>query len=125
MDVRTKPAGKSDLKVVVSQLRSHAAEGQLLVEQAAAQHLTSTYLISHTHKLQENVQSLSEELNSMKVEASLDVTRKRVTELATALNNFLGIVPQSYDGRSDATAITPAFGDLVSQLVELENSLKE
>jgi hypothetical protein len=125
IDVRSKPAGKSDLKIVVSQLRSHAAESQLLVDQAAAQHLTSTYLISHTHKLQEMAQSLSKQLNSIKVDASLDVTRTRVTELATALNNFLGNVPQSSDGHSDATAMKQSFADLVSQLIEVENSLKE
>src|SRR5215203_6127653 len=125
IDVRSKPAGKSDLKVVVSELRSHAAEGQFLVEQAAAQRLTSTYLISHTHKLQENAQSSSDELNSIKVDASLDGTRTRLTELATALNDFLGSVPQSSGSHSDATALKQSFGDLVSQLVELENSLKE
>jgi len=97
----------------------------LLLEQAAAQHLTSTYLNSHTHKLQEKAQSLSEELNSIKIDTSLDVTRTRVTELATALNNFLGSVPQSSGSHSDATALKQSFGDLVSQLVELENSLKE
>src|SRR5215216_2563604 len=84
IDVRSKPAGKSDLKVVVSQLRSHAAEGQLLAEQAAAQHLTSTYLIAHTRKLQEKAQSLSEELSSIDVDASLEMTRTRGRELAMA-----------------------------------------
>jgi hypothetical protein len=70
-------------------------------------------------------QSLSKQLNSIKVDASLDVTRTRVTELATALNNFLGNVPQSSDGHSDATAMKQSFADLVSQLIEVENSLKE
>jgi hypothetical protein len=121
---KTAPTGKDDLKIAVAELRSHAAEGQLLAEQAMAKHLTSIYLRSHVSKLEEKVEAVIEQLSSVTVDQGLEGTRTRAKELATALNTSLHHLSDSFENQAEANALKNEMGSLFSQLMELENSLK-
>lgn len=118
--VEEQPAGKDDLKIAVAQLRSAAAEGQLLAEQTAAQHLTSTYLKSHVQRQQQELSSLTDELSTMKVSSEIEESLAKATVLSRQLNDLMGtLLIAGWVDSSDS------FQELEASLQDLENSLKD
>jgi hypothetical protein len=118
------PPRQADLKIVVSELRSQAAVGQLLAEQASARNLTRTYLRAQTNELQQKVESSTKELNSLKVESGLEEKAAKARGLANALTGDLLSLSHSYQNPQAASALPGDFARLSAQLIELENSLK-
>lgn len=118
--VEEQPAGKHDLKIAVAQLRSAAAEGQLLAEQTAAQHLTTTYLKSHVQRQQQELSSLTDKLSTMKVGGEIEESRTNATALSRQLNDLMGTLLIA--GRVDSS---DSFQKLEASLQDLENSLKD
>ena len=118
--VEEQPAGKEDLKIAVAQLRSAAAEAQLLAEQTAAQHLTTTYLTSHVQRQQQELSSLTDELSTMEVSSEIEESRTNATALSRQLNELMGTLLVA--GRVDSS---DSFQNLEASLQDLENSLKD
>lgn len=118
--VEEQPAGKDDLKIAVAQLRSAAAEAQLLAEQTAAQHLTTTYLTSHVQRQQQELSSLTDELSTMEVSSEIEESRTNATALSRQLNDLMGTLLVA--GRVDSS---DSFQNLEASLQDLENSLKD
>jgi hypothetical protein len=118
------PPGQEDLKITVAELRSQAAVGQILAEQAAAKNLTYTYLHTQTSELQEKVGSAIEELDSLKAGSGLEEKASKARGLANALSYDLLSLSNAYQNQQDVSALKGDFADLLAQLIELENGLK-
>jgi hypothetical protein len=118
------PSGQEDLKILVAELRSQAAEGRLLTEQASTKNLTTVYLRSQTSQLKKNLDSTIKDLDSLKIELGLEEKTARAKESARKLSADIVGLSDLFDNPQAASALRGDFDGLFSQLLELENGLK-
>ena len=124
ISAREMPSGQENLRVEVGGLRSQAAEGLFLAEQAMQNKTTVIFLRTQTEQLQEKVQSVLKDLQSMKVESGLETKTAQARELAASLNTSLYNLANSLGNQQQSNDVKNALAGLFSQLSDLENSLK-
>src|SRR5947209_20203336 len=119
------PADRSELKNVVAELRSQAAVGRLLAEQAATGKITSVYFKAQASELQKNVDAASSQLNPSKFKPELREAGARAGEAAGRLSEGVRALGGAYGDARAAGALRGEFDGLFSQLMGLEESLKQ
>ena len=119
-----KPSGRANLKIEVAALRSQAAVGQLLAEQAAAGNLTSTFLKEQSSQIQKNVEATRARLQPSEFEPSLREDVTRTGDLSSRLSGDVRALEEAYGDGAKAGALKQDFADIFSQLFEIENGLK-
>ena len=119
------PAGRDSVKIYVAELRSQAAEGQLLAEQALADGVTSTYLRSQASQLQDHTQSVLKGLQSLSVESGLETDKAQAESLGGSLNDDLKRLADSFVGQEEIDRLKNDFAGLFSNLLMLESSLQQ
>lgn len=124
ISAREMPSGQESLRVEVGGLRSQAAEGQFLAEQAMQNKTTAIFLRTQTEQLQKKVQSVLKDLQSMKVESGLETKTAQARKLADNLNTSLYNLANSLNNQQQTDDLKSALINLFSQLSDLENSLK-
>lgn len=124
ISAREMPSGQENLRVEVGGLRSQAAEGQFLAEQAMKNKTTAIFLRTQTEQLQEKVQSVLKDLQSMKVESGLETKTAQARELAASLNTSLSSLAKSFGNQPQTSDLKNDLANLFSQLSDLENGLK-
>jgi len=124
ISAREMPSGQDNLRVEVGGLRSQAAEGQFLAEQAMQNKTTAIFLRTQTEQLQKKVQSVLKDLQSMKVESGLETKTAQARKLADRLNTSLYNLANSLDNQQQTDDLKNDLANLFAQLSDLENSLK-
>jgi hypothetical protein len=120
-----KPSGSANLKIEVAALRSQAAVGQLLAEQAAAGNLTSTFLKEQSSQIQKNVEATHKHLEPSEFEPSLREDVTRAGDLSSKLGGDVRALEEAHRDGAKASALKQEFADIFSQLFEIENGLKD
>jgi len=119
------PADRSELKNVVAELRSQAAVAQLLAEQAAAGKVTSIYFKAQASELQKNVDAARAQLDPAGFKPELREAAARAGEAAGRLGEGVRALGGAYGDARGAGALKGEFDGLFSQLMSLEESLKQ
>lgn len=119
------PADREELKNVVAELRSQAAVGQLLAEQAATGRVTSVYFRAQAAELRKNVEAARGQLDPSKFKPGLRETAARAGEMAGRLSADVGALDGAYGDARAAAALKGEFAGLFSQLMGLEEGLKQ
>jgi hypothetical protein len=120
-----KPADRGELKDVVAELRSQAAVGQLMAEQAATGRVSSVYFRAQAAELRKNVEAARAQLDPSEFKPELRETASRAGEMAGRLSADAGTLGGAYGDARAAAAQKEEFAGLFSQLMELEESLKQ
>lgn len=119
------PSGRDELKNEVAELRSQAAVGQLLAEQAATGNVTSVYFKAQASELRKNVEAARGQLDPSKFRPELREAVARAGELAGRLSEDVRAAEGAYgDGRA-AGALRGEFAGLFSELSGMEEGLKQ
>jgi hypothetical protein len=119
------PAGRDELKNVVAELRSQAAAGKLLAEQAATGKVTSRYFKAQASELRKNVEAARGQLDPSKFRPELREAAGRAGGLAGRLSEDAGALGGAYGDARAADALKEEFAGLFSQLMSLEEGLKQ
>lgn len=119
------PADRAELKNAVAELRSQAAVGRLLAEQAATGNVTSRYFKAQASELRKNVEAARAQVAPSKFEPGLRDAAARVSESAGRLSEDAGALGGAYGDARAAGALQEDFAGLFSQLMSLEESLKQ
>ena len=114
-----KPSGRDELKIEVAELRSQAAVGQLLAEQAATGKVTSVYFKAQASELQKNVDAARGRLDPSKFKPELREAAARAGEMAGRLSEGVRAVGGAYGDARAAGALKGEFEGLFSQLMGL------
>ena len=119
------PSGREELKNEVAELRSQAAAGQLLAEQAATGKVTSVYFKEQASELRKNVEAARGQLDPSKFRPELREAVARAGDLAGRLSEDVRATEGAYgDGRA-AGALREEFAGLFSELMGTEEGLKQ
>ena len=119
------PSGREELKNEVAELRSQAAVGQFLAEQAATGNVTSVYFKAQASELRKNVEAARGQLDPSKFRPELRGEVARASEMAGRLSEDVNSLGGAYgDGRA-AGALRDEFAGLFSQLMGMEEGLKQ
>jgi len=119
---RSTPAGRDSLKIEVAELRSQAAEGRLLAEQAAQGALTSRYQRSAVLQLRGKIESTSMKLQSLRVEPGLDQMLVQARQAAAELTNTIGELLNGAPGPTTG-ALSRDLASIFGRLMTLETAL--
>lgn len=119
------PSDREELKSEVGELRSQAAVGQLLAEQAATGKVTSTYFKEQAADLRKNVEAVRAQLDPSKFKPELSEAVTRAGGAAGRLSEDVGALDGAYGDARAAAALKSDFDGLFSQLMSLEKSLKQ
>jgi hypothetical protein len=119
------PSGRDELKNGVAELRSQAAVGGLLAEQAATGKVTSAYFKAQASELQKNVEAARRRLDPSGFKPELRETAARAGEMAGRLSDDARALGGAYGDARAAGALKGEFDGLFSQLMSLEESLKQ
>ena len=125
ISAKEKASGQESLRIEIAGLRSQAAEGQFLAEQAIQDKATTIFLHTQATQLQKNVQSVLKGLETMKVEPGLEAKTAQAKELAARLNTALLNLTNSFGNQQQTNDVKNELMNLFSQLSDLENSLKQ
>jgi hypothetical protein len=113
------PLNKSDIKLHVSDLRTFAASGELLIDQNNSGKLTEQFFDSQISQLEEKVSTTAQTLREAKAETSAQEAMLDASSLAdrllSAVNSLKG--PSSTGARSQ-------FDQLKNECKQLEDRLK-
>lgn len=120
-----KPSGRDELKIEVAGLRSEAAVGQLLSEQAAAGDVTSVFLEAQASQLRKNVEAARGRLKPSDFEPGLRDTVGSAGVLAAKLSDAAGALASSSANVQRAGGLKAEFAGLSSQLMSMEDGLKQ
>ena len=112
------PAGAGRLRVPVGELRSQAAELELVQRDVLAGRLPPSFMNRHLQQLGED------SARSFAALTHLDVRDRLNGEHALALRSALGIQLELADLAADGTPRPDAAGDLRERLTALERSLR-
>ncbi|HYY95348.1 MAG TPA: hypothetical protein VE713_12585 [Pyrinomonadaceae bacterium] len=118
------PADREELKNVVAELRSQAAVGQLLSEQATTGKVTSPYFRAQASELRKNIEAARKQLDPSKFKPEVREASARALELASRLSEEAGALGGAYGDARAAGDLKGEFAGLFSQLMGLEESLK-
>jgi hypothetical protein len=119
------PSGRDELKNEVAELRAQAAVGQLLAEQAATGNVTSAYFKAQASELRKNVEAARGQLDPAKFRPELREAVARAGDLAGRLSEDVRATEGAYgDGRA-AGALREEFAGLFSELMGMEEGLKQ
>ena len=119
------PADREELKNVVAELRSQAAVGQLLSEQATTGKVTSPYFRAQASELRKNIEAARKQLDPSKFKPEVREASARALELASRLSEEAGTLGGAYGDARAAGDLKGEFAGLFSQLMGLEESLKQ
>ncbi|MEN3331518.1 MAG: hypothetical protein V7641_883 [Blastocatellia bacterium] len=119
-----KPLGAEDLKIAVSELRSHAAEGRLIAEQALSARLTATFFQTQTSMLRDKAGAVVKDLNSTAPRAGLEEELSRVKAFAERISADLASLSSSFDDRQEMSRLQEDLDTVFRQALEMEESLK-
>ncbi|MDQ5837913.1 MAG: hypothetical protein M3379_14140 [Acidobacteriota bacterium] len=119
------PADREELKNVVAELRSQAAVGQLLSEQAATGKVTSPYFKAQASQLRKNIEAARTQLDPSKFKPEVREASARAGELAGRLSEEAGALGGAYGDARAPGDLKGEFAGLFSQLGSLEESLKQ
>jgi hypothetical protein len=119
------PADRSELKNEVAELRSQAAVAQFLAEQAANGKVTSAYFGAQASELQKNVDAARRQLDPSKFKPELRETASRADGMAGSLGEGVRALAGAYGDARAAGALKGEFDALFSQLMSLEEGLKQ
>jgi hypothetical protein len=119
------PADRGELKNEVAELRSQAAVGGLLAEQAATGKVTSTYFSEQADGLRRNVDAARAQLDPSEFKPELGGAAARAGEAAGRLSEGVRALGGAYGDARAAGALKGKFDGLFSQLMSLEEELKQ
>jgi hypothetical protein len=122
--VELKPSGRENLRIEVAGLRSRAAVGRLLAEQAATGNLTANFFREHSSQLEKNVDAANARIDPSKFEPELRGDVFKAGELSSRLSADVRALEGAYGDGAKAGALKEEFADIFSQLSALEDSLK-
>lgn len=120
-----KKSGRDDLKIEVAALRSQAATGQLLSEQAAEGKVTQNFLEEQAAQLHKNVEAARARLRPSDFSPDLRDAVERAGELAASVSEDVAALGGSSADARRAGSLKEEFGGMSSQLMSLEEALKQ
>lgn len=121
----SKPLDRDELKVEVSDLRSHASEGIKLAEQASPDKTTRTYFEEQAAMLADKAREAKKSLDDAKAETSLELQHWEARHLAAQVEAELGQLPKAFARPEEADRLKRELEGLTTRLKELEDSLKQ
>jgi hypothetical protein len=120
-----KPLDRDELKIEVSDLRSHASEGVKLAEQASPDKTTRTYFEEQTMMLADKARDAKKSLDDAKAETGLEVQHWESRHLAGQVEAELEQLSNAFARPNDSDRLKGELEKLYTQLKELEESLKQ
>jgi hypothetical protein len=119
------PSGRDELKNEVAELRSQAAAAGLLAEQAVTGNVTSVYFKAQASELRKNVEAVRGQLDPAKFRPELREAVARAGDLAGRLSEDVRATEGAYGDRRAAGASREEFAGLFSELMGIEEGLKQ
>ena len=113
-----RPFDRDTLAIQVTQLQSHAAEAQLLVDNARADRLAPGFVRQHAQQMADKVGTTNGKLQKP-ARSGLAGQKAQAQELGAALQQALSLL-----GRDGNVQRTSAFGRLADALDALDQQLK-
>jgi hypothetical protein len=121
----TKPLDQNELKIEVGNLRSYAAEGGLLNEQALSASVTQTFFQTQTYLLHEKTESSRSSLDTATVQPGLEEKHWLSRQLTGQLKSALESMSVSFANPEEMNRASSNLKTLSSELKQLEESLKQ
>ena len=116
---------REGVKSSVGELRSQAAAGRLLAEQAGAGNLTRVFLETQSRQSLKNIESEREGLKASSVAPEVIAPSMRASTRARRLGDDYAALPRSCEDPKVAGELAREFGALFSDLKSLEDWLGE
>jgi len=121
----SKPLDRDELKIEVSDLRSHASEGVKLAEQASPDKTTRTYFQERAAMLADKARDAKKSLDGAKAETGLEVQHWEARHLAGQVGAELEQLSKAFARPEEADKLKRELAELSKHLKELEESLKQ
>jgi hypothetical protein len=123
--VEMKPLGRAELKIEAADLRSYAAAGRLLAEQALTGKTTQAFFQTQTYLLQDKAESATKKLDSVEPKSGLEAQHLQARHLARQVQTALQSLNASVTNPQGMNQAKDELANLFPQLKELEESLKK
>lgn len=113
-----RPFDRDNLAIQVAQLRSHAAEAQLLVDNAHADRLAAGFVRQHAQQMADKVGTINDKLQKP-AQTALAAQKMQAQKIGAALQKALSSLGQDASPRRAS-----GFGQLADALDALDKQLK-
>jgi hypothetical protein len=120
-----RPAGRKDLYVEVSDLRSYVSESIKIIDAAAAGRLTTNFFRIETELLRKKLVKVTEDLASSKPEPGFEAKFAQSRSLAENAVAELNKLSPSFGDRAAMAEIRERLKDIYEKTVALEEGLKQ
>jgi hypothetical protein len=120
-----KPAGREDLKVEVTDIRSNVSEAMKIIEAAMTGSLTAKYFRNETAMLQEKLVKTSKTLGSAKPEHGLEEKFAQARQLADSAAAELGRLSPSFGDKLAMEDMKAKLAEIFEKAVMMEKELEQ
>lgn len=120
-----RPAGRKDLYVEVSDLRSYVSESIKIIDASAAGRLTTNFFRIETELLRKKLVKVTEDLASSKPEPGFEAKFAQARGLAENAVGELNKLSPSFGDGTAMTGIRERLKDIYEKTVALEEGLKQ
>lgn len=120
-----KPAGRKDLKVEVTDIRSNVSEAAKIIEAAESGSLTAKYFQNEIAMLQEGLSKTSKALGSAKPEPGLEAKFAQARQLAESAAAELGGLSSSFGDKAAMENTKAKLAEIFEKSVTMEKDLEQ